>query len=122
MLTGHDADDGGQAGRLLQEVDEAVASFTADGAYDRDDVHAEVTARHPKAEIIVPPRSRAVPSAAVETASTARDRHLQTIAERGRMGWQRASGYNWRAWSRPMCHAESASLVTDCVLRRTDAR
>ena len=22
---------------------------------------------------------------------------LQLIAERGRMGWQRASGYNWRA-------------------------
>ena len=28
---------------------------------------------------------------------TQRDRHLQVIAERGRMGWQRASGYNWRA-------------------------
>jgi hypothetical protein len=28
---------------------------------------------------------------------TKRDRHLQLIAERGRMGWQRASGYNWRA-------------------------
>ena len=39
----------------------------------------------------------AVPSALAETAPTARDRHLQTIAERGRMGWQRASGYNWRA-------------------------
>jgi hypothetical protein len=25
------------------------------------------------------------------------DRHLRLIAERGRMGWQRASGYNWRA-------------------------
>ena len=24
-------------------------------------------------------------------------RHLRCIAERGRMGWQRASGYNWRA-------------------------
>jgi hypothetical protein len=28
---------------------------------------------------------------------TKRDRHLQLITERGRMGWQRASGYNWRA-------------------------
>jgi hypothetical protein len=26
-----------------------------------------------------------------------RNRHLQTIAERGRMAWQIASGYNWRA-------------------------
>ena len=32
-----------------------------------------------------------------ETAPTQRDQHLQTIAERGRMGWQKVSGYNWRA-------------------------
>jgi hypothetical protein len=38
-----------------------------------------------------------VPSATAETAPTKRDQHLQLIAERGRMGWQRASGYNWRA-------------------------
>ncbi len=25
------------------------------------------------------------------------DRHIEAIAERGRMGWQKASGYNWRA-------------------------
>jgi hypothetical protein len=94
VLTGHDADDGGQVGPLLEEVDGPVASFTADGAYDRDDVHAEVTVRHPEAEIIVPPRSSAAQSASAETAPTARDRHLQAIAARGRMGWQRASGYN----------------------------
>ena len=97
VLTGHDADDGGQVGPLLERVDGPVASLTADGAYDRDDVHAEIMARHPEAEIIVPPRSSAVPSASARTAPTARDRHLQTIAERGRMGWQRTSGYNWRA-------------------------
>jgi hypothetical protein len=38
-----------------------------------------------------------VPSATAETPPTRRDRRLQLIAERGRMGWQRASGYNWRA-------------------------
>jgi hypothetical protein len=38
-----------------------------------------------------------VPSATAETAPTKRDRHLQLIAERDRMGWQRTSGYNWRA-------------------------
>ena len=45
----------------------------------------------------MPPRSSAVPSATAEIAPTKRYRHLQLIAERGRMGWQRASGYNWRA-------------------------
>jgi hypothetical protein len=97
VLTSHDADDGGQVGPLLEGVDRPVAFFTADGAYDRDDVHAEIMARHPEAEITVPPRSSAVPSASARTAPTARDRHLRTIAQRGRMGWQRASGYNWRA-------------------------
>ena len=47
--------------------------------------------------MIVPPRANAVPSDTAATAPTQRDRHLRCIAERGRMGWQRASGYNWRA-------------------------
>src|SRR5262249_3249275 len=57
----------------------------------------EVGQRHPDAAVIVPPRSSAVLSATAETAPTKRDQHLQLIAERGRMGWQRGSGYNWRA-------------------------
>ena len=74
-----------------------MASFTGDGAHDRDDVYAAVAARHSDAAVVVPPRANAVPSAAAESAPTPRDRHLRCIAERGRMGWQRASGYNWRA-------------------------
>jgi hypothetical protein len=31
------------------------------------------------------------------TAPTQRDQHLQTITERGRRGWQKAPGYNYRA-------------------------
>jgi hypothetical protein len=97
VLTDRDADDGSQAGPLLDRIDGIVASFTADGAFDRDDVYAEVAARHPEAAVVVPPRTSAVPSPTAETAPTQRDAHLRVIAERGRMGWQRASGYNWRA-------------------------
>src|SRR5205807_2511338 len=96
-LTSKDVDDGSQVGPLLEQIARPVASFTGDGAYDRDDVYREVCQRHPDAAVIVPPRSGAVPSATAETAPTKRDRHLQLIAERGRMGCQRASGYNWRA-------------------------
>ena len=60
-------------------------------------VYADVAERHPGADVFVPPRSTAVPSATAETAPTQRDRHLQLIAEKGRMGWQKASGYNARA-------------------------
>ena len=97
VLTDKDVDDGSQVGPLLDRVDGSVASFTGDGAYDRDDVYAEVAARHPDAAVIVPPRSKAVPSETVATAPTRRDRHLQCIAEHGRMGWQKASGYTKRA-------------------------
>jgi hypothetical protein len=97
VLTDRDADHGALAGALLEQIAEPVASFTGDGAYDRDDVYAEVTARHPDAAVVVPPRANAVPSEAAETAPTQRDGHLQCIAERGRIGWQRASGYNDRA-------------------------
>src|ERR671916_299979 len=95
--TGKDVDDGSRVGPLLDRVEGLVASLTGDGAYDRDDVYAEVAARHPDAAVIVPPRSSAVPSEAAETDPTQRDRHLQVIAQRGRMGWQRASKYGWRA-------------------------
>ena len=97
VLTDKDADDGSQVGILLNQVDGPVASVTGDGAYDRDDVYAQVAARHPDAQVIVPPRANAVPSAVAEIAPTQRNRHLRCIAERGRMGWQKASGYNWRA-------------------------
>jgi hypothetical protein len=96
-LTSNDVDDGSQVDPLLEQIAGPVASFTGDGAYDRDDVYHAVCRRYPDAAVIVPPRSSAVLSATAETAPTKRDRHLQLIAERGRMGWQRASGYNWRA-------------------------
>jgi hypothetical protein len=71
--------------------------------------------------VIVPPRSSAAPSETAETAPTQRDWHLQLIAGRGCMGWQKASGYNWRAlveadigrWKR---------VIGDALRSQTDAR
>ncbi len=45
----------------------------------------------------MPPRSSAVPSHTADTAPTRRDRHIEAITEHGRMGWQKAAGYSWRA-------------------------
>ena len=118
VLTGHD---GSQLGPLLDRIDGPIASVTADGAFDRDDVYAEVAARHPDADVVVPPRSSAVPSDAAETAPTQRDAHLRCIAERGRMGWQKASGYNWRA----LVEADIARfkrVIGDGLRSRTDGR
>jgi hypothetical protein len=96
-LTGQDADDGGQVEALLDGGSVPIASFTADGAYDRDDVYAAVIARSPRAAVVIPPRSSAVLSADKHAEPTQRDAHILAVAAHGRMGWQRRSGYNWRA-------------------------
>ena len=96
-LTTSDVDDASQVGVLLDQVNGIVASFTADGAYDQDAVYGKIAARYPEASVIVRPRSSAVPSDTALSAPTMRNRHLQTITERGRMACQRVTGYNWRA-------------------------
>ena len=102
-------------------MDGPVASFTADGAYDRGDVYAGVVARHPDAAVIVPPRSNAVPSETAEAAPTRRDRHLATSAERGRRGWQKAAGYNWRALVEAAI-SRFKRVMGDALRARTDGR
>ncbi len=106
---------------MLDQVDGQIASFTGDGAYDQDGVYASVAERHPEAAIIVPPRSTAVPSATAETAPTQRDRHLQLIAEKGRMGWQTASGSNRRARAEATI-GRFKRVIGDGLRSRTDQR
>ena len=96
-LTTNDVDDATQVGPLLDQLEGPVASFTGDGAYDQDSLYRAVIGRDPEALIIVPPRASAVLSETAETAPTQRDRHQQCIANKGRLGWQKASGYSTRS-------------------------
>ena len=94
-LTPDDIGDVSALPELLDQSDADVASLTAGGAYDGEADYDAVAERHPEASVIIPPRTTAIPS---ETATTQRDRHLEVIANRGRIGWQRSSGYNRRSW------------------------
>jgi DDE family transposase len=120
-LTGRDADDGAQVGPLLDQVAGPVASFTGDGAYDQGGAYDSLAQRHPEAAAIVPPRATAVPSGIAATAPTRRDRHLQLIAERGRMAWQKASGYTKRARAEAAI-ARGKQVIGDGLRARTDER
>jgi hypothetical protein len=93
-LTEKDVDDAAPIDTLLDQLTDPVASFTADGAYDRDRVYQAVAELHPDAAVVVPPRSTAALSSSTVTAPTRRDQHIQEIAVHGRMGWQKSSGYN----------------------------
>lgn len=96
-LTDRAVDDAAQVGPLLDQEADPIAAFLGDGAYDCLGVYADMQARHPEAAVVVPPRVGAVLSDTAETAPTQRDRHLQQIAEIGRLNWQRDSRYNLRA-------------------------
>jgi hypothetical protein len=120
-LTTNDVDDASRVGPLLDQVDGPIASVTGDGAYDQDGVYGAVAARHPEAAVVVPPRSGAVPSGTAEADPTQRDRHLRSIAERGRMGWQKVSGYNRRALAEASV-SRFKRVIGDALRSRTDGR
>jgi Transposase DDE domain len=61
-LTTNDVDDASQVEPLLEQIIGPLASFTADGAYDTEDVSTAVAQRHPDAAVIVPPRTNAAES------------------------------------------------------------
>ena len=57
----------------------------------------------------------------VQTTPTQRDRHLQSIREQGRMGWQKTSGYTRRAlveWA----ISRFKRVIGDALRSRTDRR
>ncbi len=98
-LTTTEEGDAALVGPLLEQIHGPIASVTADGAYDGEPVYRAVAARQPDppAAVVVPPRATAVPGPTAGTAPTQRDRHLRTIRDKGRLGWQRAVGYGRRS-------------------------
>jgi hypothetical protein len=120
-LTVSDADDGPQFEPLLDQIPGPLASFTGDGAYDQAGTYNAVAKRHSKADVAVPPRSTALPSDLAESAPTLRDRHLQSIAEHGRMGWQKRSGYTRRALVASAI-SRLNRVIGDALRSRTDQR
>ena len=104
VLTDNGADDAGELPALLGQVEGEIASVTADGAYDGEPVYHAATSRQPDRppDVVIPPRASAVASTEDADAQSQRDRHIRLIAEKGRMAWQKATGYGRRS------HAETA--------------
>ena len=75
-LTNKDVDDASHVETLLEQLDEAPASFMADGAYDRASVLDAVLAGNPSARFVVPPCKEAVTGPTAATSPSLRDRHV----------------------------------------------
>ena len=98
-LTSNEEGDASQVGPLLEQIPGPLGSVIADGAYDGEPVYRAVSERQPDppVDVVIPPRSTAAPSAGADTTPSQRDRHIQTIRDRGRLGWQKAVGYGRRS-------------------------
>ena len=86
-------DEGDPSLVVLDQIDGPVSAVFADGAYDGEPTYQTILDRHPDATVVIPPRSNLSDTAE----PTQRDRHIELLAEKGRMGWQAATGYGKRA-------------------------
>ena len=97
-LTATEDGDASLVGPLLDQIAAPIAAVMADGAYDGDPVYRAVADRAAAATVIIAPRATAVASqAAAAGTPTPRDRHIEMIAAKGRLGWQQAVGYGRRS-------------------------
>jgi len=91
LLTDGNADDSNTALDLLGTIEDDIASFTADSAYDTIAIYDAAAARG--AKVIVPPRISATRS----KRSNARDRTVTRMRKVGRRQWKKESGYREQA-------------------------
>jgi hypothetical protein len=98
-LTPNEVGDLSMVGPLLEQVQSPLLSVMADGAYDADPVYQAIAVCQPDSPpaVIIPPRATAVLGPATGTVPSLRDRHIQTVQEKGRRGGERVVGYGQRS-------------------------
>ncbi|MFQ8531904.1 transposase [Acinetobacter baumannii] len=79
---------------LLDQIDEPIASVTADGAYDTVNCYDAILKR--QANVIIPPRSNAALWAENEIGK-ARNHAVQGCWDKGQKQWKRDIGYHRRS-------------------------
>ena len=97
-LTTDDVGDPTALPDLLDQIDGPVSRFIADGAYDGSPTRDLLATRLGEVvEVIVPPPKTAVQSPQSAEDPTVRDRHIAEIESKGRIAWQKSTGYNKRS-------------------------
>ena len=99
VLTDKDVGDITAVPDLLATVEGPIASVIADGAYDGASVYqaAFLRQRDPPPDIVIPPRATSTITTTDTGTPAVRDRHVRYIAQKGRMAWQKATGYGRRS-------------------------
>lgn len=101
LLTENNVSDDEAVAELLAQIDQEIAKFAADGAYDKRKVYDGVNAHSPNADILIPPRknARIWKHGNTKAERLKRDENLRFIRKHGRQEWKKNSGYHIRSLS-----------------------
>jgi hypothetical protein len=99
ILTANSVSDGDAVETLLQQIEQDIAKFAADGAYDRRKVYDSLNVHSPEVDILIPPRknARIWKHGNTKTQRLKRDENLRSIRRQGRQKWKKQSGYHVRS-------------------------
>ncbi len=95
-LTEKEMGDPSQVGPLLDQIQD-IEQVTADGAYDGVPTYQTVAQHGAHIRIVIPPQVTAVLSDEAGCGPSQRDGHIALIEAKGRLEWQKATGYGRRS-------------------------
>ncbi len=98
-LTGHRTPDCARVPALIEQLEDPVASVSADGAYDTAGVYeaAQMKGDGHAVRVLIPPGRNARLSRRPSATQRERNRNVRSIRELGRREWQKRSGYSKRS-------------------------
>lgn len=84
---------------MLEQIDQAIESFGADGAYDKRKVYQKVQKHSPDCQMPIPPRrdARIWQHGNCKAPPHPRDENLRYIRKHGRNAWKKDSNYHQRS-------------------------
>ena len=118
-LTAGSTPDAKRVPLLLGQIENELASFSGDGAYDQELVYEAVEQHSPdrKTRVIIPPKRGAVPDPKTATAMQDRNRHIRSIHRVGRREWYLRSGFTRRSRVENVFHRYKAILGREMKAR-----
>ena len=99
VLTENSISDDAVVKQMLEQIEQTLLSYAADGAYDKRRVYEVLNAHSPEVEILIPPRknARIWQHANSKQERLKRDENLRYIRKHGRQPWKKDSGYHIRS-------------------------
>ena len=99
ILTENSVSDDAAVEVLLEQIEQEILKFGADGAYDKRKVYDCLNAHSPDVNILIPPRrnARIWKHGNIQAERLKRDENLRSIRKHGRKEWKKNSGYHTRS-------------------------